>query len=65
MGLLRLQAAPQYSSAAMGSVGRFHAALQAQIRALFRTWEERFDYEADAVAPITSWEARHSSWLHG
>eukprot|EP00969_Alexandrium_andersonii_P139838 6186303-Alexandrium_andersonii.AAC.1 len=39
MGLNRLQAAPQYSSASMGSVERFRASLQAQIRALFRTWK--------------------------
>eukprot|EP00969_Alexandrium_andersonii_P087084 3841809-Alexandrium_andersonii.AAC.1 len=54
MGLLRLQAAPQYSSASMGSVERFQAALQAQIRALI---PERFYFKADAATPTTSWAA--------
>eukprot|EP00969_Alexandrium_andersonii_P098853 4362229-Alexandrium_andersonii.AAC.1 len=65
MGLLKLQAAPQYSSPSMGSVERFHALLQAQIRTLLSDLEERFDYKADAASPITSWAVRHSSWLHG
>eukprot|EP00969_Alexandrium_andersonii_P249965 11046957-Alexandrium_andersonii.AAC.1 len=65
MGLLKLQAAPQYSSPSIGSVERFHASLQAQIRALLSDLEERFDYKADATSPITSWAARLASWLHG
>eukprot|EP00969_Alexandrium_andersonii_P018125 793291-Alexandrium_andersonii.AAC.1 len=40
MGLLKLQAAPQYSSASMGSVERFHASLQAQVRTLLADLEE-------------------------
>eukprot|EP00969_Alexandrium_andersonii_P366040 15467546-Alexandrium_andersonii.AAC.1 len=65
MGLLRLQAAPPYSSASMGSVECFHVSLQAQIRTLLSDSEEQFDYEADADAPITSWAVRHASWLRG
>eukprot|EP00969_Alexandrium_andersonii_P327994 14493940-Alexandrium_andersonii.AAC.1 len=65
MGLLKLQAAPEYSSASMGSVERFRASLQAQIRALLSDLEERFDYKADATSPIASCAARRSSWLHG
>eukprot|EP00969_Alexandrium_andersonii_P222183 9813391-Alexandrium_andersonii.AAC.1 len=52
MGLLRLQDAPQYSSPSAGSVERFHASLQAQIRTLVSDVEERFDYKADATSPI-------------
>eukprot|EP00969_Alexandrium_andersonii_P259200 11460875-Alexandrium_andersonii.AAC.1 len=49
----------------MGSVERFHASLQAQVRALPSELEERYGYKADATSPITSWAARHSSWLRG
>eukprot|EP00969_Alexandrium_andersonii_P213093 9410460-Alexandrium_andersonii.AAC.1 len=65
MGILRLQVAPQYSLPSMGSVERFHASLQAQIRTLLSDVEERFDYKADATSPSTSWAVRHASWLHG
>eukprot|EP00969_Alexandrium_andersonii_P331698 14659383-Alexandrium_andersonii.AAC.1 len=65
MGLLKLQAAPQYSSASIGSVERFHASLRAEARALLSDVEERLDYKADATSPITSWAVRHSSWLRG
>eukprot|EP00975_Prorocentrum_lima_P012574 2666314-Prorocentrum_lima.AAC.1 len=49
----------------MGSVERFHASLQAQIRTVLSDMEERYDYKADATSPITSWAVRHASWLHG
>eukprot|EP00969_Alexandrium_andersonii_P318785 14082031-Alexandrium_andersonii.AAC.1 len=49
----------------MGSVERFHASRQAQIRALLSDSEERFAYKADATSPITSWAVRHASWPHG
>eukprot|EP00969_Alexandrium_andersonii_P234455 10351358-Alexandrium_andersonii.AAC.1 len=65
MGLLKLQAAPQYSSASTGSVERFHASLQAQVRTLLSDLEERRDYKADATWPNTSWAARLASWLRG
>eukprot|EP00969_Alexandrium_andersonii_P053111 2333197-Alexandrium_andersonii.AAC.1 len=65
MGLLKLSAAPQYSSPSTGLVERFHASLQAQIRKLLSDLEERFDYKADATSPITLWAVRHASWLHG
>eukprot|EP00969_Alexandrium_andersonii_P132431 5855711-Alexandrium_andersonii.AAC.1 len=65
MGLLKLQAAPQCSSASTGSVERFRTSRQAQIRALLSDLEERYDYKADATSPFTSQAARHASWLHG
>eukprot|EP00969_Alexandrium_andersonii_P019713 860052-Alexandrium_andersonii.AAC.1 len=65
MGLLRFQAAPQYSSASMGSVEHFHASLQAQTCALLSDLEERFAYKADAATLIASWAVRRASWLHG
>jgi len=63
MGLLKLQYAAPYSSASMGSVERFHASLQGQVRTLLSDLEEKTGFKANGESPITSWAIRHASWL--